>query len=80
MCFVFKGIYIDPWRIYTAPILGWRVTHQPMRSIVFFSLFAVPPGNALIPRAQQTGERPAQRRRSLLGGAFSRGLQSSVFL
>jgi hypothetical protein len=26
MCFVFKGICIDPRRIYTAPILGWRVT------------------------------------------------------
>ena len=26
ICFVFKGIYIDPRRIYTAPILGWRVT------------------------------------------------------
>jgi len=66
MCFAFKGIYIDPWRIYTAPILGWRVitsADAKHRSSFFELRYGL--GNSLIFRGADHRERPAaQTRRS----------------
>ena len=45
------------------PFWGGVSPPQPMRSIVFFSLVAVQPGNALIPRGPDHCERPAARLR-----------------